>query len=544
MSNDSLIPKSEKLNFTTKLAYGAGDLGSAITANILVFYFLPFLTNVAGLPAALAGSVLMIGKIADAINDPLIGIWSDNTRSVWGRRLPWMFLGGVPLSLFFALNWVVPSFSTEATVQHWALFAYYVLIGVAFNVFFTVVNLPYTALTPELTQDYNERTNLNSFRFTFSIGGSIFSLLLALVIFKLYPDQPIQQFLYLGIICALLSVLPVYWCVLSLQERGFQPILNPSAKKLVGSIFLALGILGGIYGFWYLLTYGFNSLDLLSLSSLVLFPFFMAAGLTLQYVHPEPHLLSPRSSNQTEQPSIPFVQQLKIVFANRPFLFVIGIYLCSWLGVQLTASIIIFFVINWMKLTAFDSSLVALAVQGTALLMLFVWQYISTLIGKQAVYIIGTGIWVVAQMGLFIVQPGQSALLYVLAVLAGFGVSVAYLIPWSMIPDVIELDELNTGQRREGIFYGFMVLLQKFGLALGLFMIGLILDAAGFISSTGTEVSPVQPPTALWAIRLAIGPVPMLFLIIGCVLAYFYPITKAVHQEIRLKLLQREQEKA
>lgn len=125
--------------------------------------------------------------------------------------------------------------------------------------------------------------------------------------------------------------------------------------------------------------------------------------------------------------------------------------------------------------------------------------------------------------------------------MAGIGVSTAYLIPWSMIPDVIELDELNTGQRREGIFYGFMVLLQKLGLALGLFIVGQALDQAGFIESVAGQSTPVQPESALLAIRLAIGPVPTVALIIGLFLAYFYPITREVHAEILLKLRERQE---
>ena len=428
MNKESITPEAEKLNFTTKLAYGAGDLGSAITANILVFYFLPFLTNVAGMSAALAGNVLMLGKISDAINDPLIGVWTDRTRTVWGRRLPWMFLGGVPLSLTFALNWIVPHFSSDAGFQQWALFAYYTLVNVGFNIFFTAVNLPYTALTPELTQDYNERTNLNSFRFTFSLGGSIFSLILALLIFKLYPDKPLQQYLYLGVTCAVLSVLPVYWCVLSLQERGSAPILKPSSKKLVGGIFITAGVFTGIYGFWHLYTYGYKAIDFFCLVSLVVFPFLIAAGLTIQNIHPEPHLLVVSHHDKAPE-SIPFKEQLKIVFANRPFLFVIGIYLASWMAVQLTASILIFFVVSYMKLETLQSSILALAVQGTALLMLFVWQYLSNLIGKKEVFIIGSGLWAAAQFGLFFLQPGQIGLMYFLGIVAGLGVSVAYLIP-------------------------------------------------------------------------------------------------------------------
>jgi len=523
----------EKLNFTTKLAYGAGDLGPAITANILVFFLLPFFTNVAGLPPGLAGSILMLGKISDAINDPIIGVLSDRTRSPWGRRLPWIFWGAIPFGIIFFLQWLVPHFTDNKQLNNWYLFTYYLVIAVLFNLFYTCVNLPYQALTPELTQDYNERTNLNSFRFTFSIGGSILSLLLAQVIFNYYNEA--QGFIILGLICALLSVIPLFWCVFAIQERGANPILNPQQKKSVAIILiiLAFGLL--TYSIIQLISKNIMGVVFLFLSILI-----ALFSLTLVFATPEPHLIDHSAIRERSQtaaaPSLPFSEQLKIVFSNKPFLYVIGIYLCSWLAVQLTASILLFFVVNWMGLNSSDFPLVALAVQGTALIMLFFWKHVSQKLGKKNVYFIGTSIWLIAQFGLFLLQPNQISLMYLLAVMAGIGVSVAYLIPWSMVPDVIELDELKTGQRREGIFYGFMVLLQKFGLALGLFLVGIALEAAGFIKSIAGQPLPTQPDSALLAIRIAIGPLPAIILIGGLILAYFYPITPELHAEIRLKL--------
>lgn len=465
------IPNSEKLSFSTKLAYGAGDLGPAITANIGVFFALFFFTNVAGLNAGLAGSILMIGKIWDAINDPMVGVLSDRTKSRWGRRLPWMLYGAIPFGIFFFLQWIVPQFSEDRSANQLALFWYYVIIAIFFNMFYTAVNLPYTALTPELTQDYNERTRLNSFRFTFSIGGSILSLVLAQVIFASLNIPPTQQYMVLAGICTVLSVLPLFWCVFGIRDRV----------------------------------------------------------LTFESQHAD--------TEQSER--IPIPEQLKIAFSNRPFLFVVGIYLCSWLGVQVTASILPYFVVNWMGLSEAEFPQVAIAVQGTALIMLFVWSTISTRLGKKAVYFMGMILWIIAQAGLFFLQPGQVGLMYILAILAGFGVSTAYLVPWSMMPDVIELDELTTGQRREGIFYGFMVLLQKFGLALGLFLVGNALELAGFIETLPGQPTPTQPASALLAIRIAIGPLPTVALIGGLILAYFYPITREVHAEILLKLKER-----
>jgi len=536
---------SEPLQFSTKLAYGAGDLGAAITANVLVFFLLYFFTNVAGLPAGLAGTVLAIGKISDAINDPILGIMSDRTRSRWGRRLPWMLGGALPFGLLFLAQWWVPQLSRNPATNTWLLFAYYVAIAVLFNLAYTAVNLPYTALTPELTEDYNERTSLNSYRMAFSIGGSILSLLLAQVIFQVY-DEPRQQYLVLGGVCSLLSIVATVWCSLRIQERGAQPFLSWRQRRRSGQVAVGLGGAIALGSLIQLATRSGSELVPAGLAGVLGLLFglvFCAAGLTLIASRPEPHLTGAAAAQARSLvhsvPSLPFREQLRIAFSTRPFLFAIGLYLCSWLGVQLIASILIYFVVSWMGLPEEAFAPVAIAVQGTALVMLFVWRLASDRFGKRAVYFLGTTLWIVAQAGLFFLQPGQIGWLYGLAILAGSGVSVAYLIPWSMIPDIIELDELQTGQRREGIFYGFMVLLQKLGLAIALFLIGQVLELAGFVPQVPGGPVPEQPASALLAIRWAIGPLPMLVLIGSLVLAYFYPLSREVHSQIRQQLSQR-----
>jgi len=355
---------SKKLDFKTKLAYGAGDLGPAITGNIATFYMMFFFTNVAGIPAGLAGSILMIGKIWDGINDPMVGMLTDKTQSRrWGRRLPWLLYGAIPFGFFFFLQWIVPQFTADKNINIWCLFWYYVAIGIVSQAFFTVVNLPYTAMTPELSQDYDERTSLNSFRFTFSIGGSILSLILAKIIFSQIIDKQ-QHYLVLAAVCSVIAVLSLYWCVYGVRDR----ILAFEAKRM----------------------------------------------------------------QLPKEAEIPFFEQLKIVFSNKPFLFVIAIYLFSWLGVQITASIIPYFVINCMGMQEGDIPTVMIAVQGTALFMLFIWSYLSQKIGKKLVYFLGMSCWIIAAGGLFFLQPNQVGLMYVMAVMAGVGVSTAYLIPWSM----------------------------------------------------------------------------------------------------------------
>lgn len=533
-----MVSSTQKLKPITKLAYGAGDLGPAMTANVLVFFLMYFFTQVAGLPPGLAGSILMIGRISDAINDPIIGIFSDRANTRWGRRLPWMFFGAIPFALIFILLWLVPEFSSNETLNNWLLFAYYVVIGILFHIAYTIVNLPYIALTPELTQDYDERTSLNSFRFAFSLGASIFALVLAGIAETTYADDPRQQYLMLGSAIALLSLFALLWCSLSLQERGKRPIASPSRKKQLTFFFIFLTVLFGTSsGVEFLgeenLLWGTTSFLLAIMTAMIAISLWF-------HRRQSPFAVSAVPLPKTQTDEMSFQEKLKIVWNNRPFLFIVGIYLFSWLAVQLTASILPYFVVSWMGLSEQDFIQTALAVQGTALVMLFFWVQVSKRFEKKTVYTMGISVWIIAQIGLMLLQPGQVILMYGLAVLAGMGVSVAYLIPWSMLPDVIELDELRTGERREGIFSGFMVLLQKMGLGVGLFIVGQALGLAGFIESVPGEPPPQQPESALFAIRSAIGVLPMLSLIAGVVLAYFYPLSRDVHKQICLDLAEKQ----
>jgi len=139
-------------------------------------------------------------------------------------------------------------------------------------------------------------------------------------------------------------------------------------------------------------------------------------------------------------------------------------------------------------------------------------------------------------IALFFVQPGQVTLLYLLAGLAGAGVSIAFLIPWSMLPDVIELDELKTGRRREGIYYGFFVFLQKLGISLGLALSNFVLEAAGYITPPPGGPFPDQPVGVLLALRTFVSLAPVAILLVSFPVVHLYPITRQKHAEIRAEL--------
>jgi len=212
----------------------------------------------------------------------------------------------------------------------------------------------------------------------------------------------------------------------------------------------------------------------------------------------------------------------------------------SWLAIQFAQNNLQLYTKDWIKLDMTLFSFLLLAIQFSSFIWVLIWAKVSERIGKQNVYYLGAVFFVLALMGLFFLQPGQVVLTFVLAAMAGIGISVGYLVPWSMVPDVVELDELETGQRREGVFYGFFVFLQKLGLALGLFVSGWVLELSGYINATAGNPDPVQPASALLAMRVLIGPVSAVILLLSFLAVRAYPITREKHAEIRAELAKRK----
>ncbi|MBN1880980.1 MAG: MFS transporter [Deltaproteobacteria bacterium] len=452
-TNQSL--STEKLPFYRKVLFGVGDSSFSLLFTVTMLFYLYFLTDVAGLKPVLAGTILLAGKAWDAITDPTVGFLSDRTKTRWGRRRPYILFGAIPLAVTYLLIWQTYPF---AAGNQGLLFATYTILSLLFWTCFTVTGIPYAALMPELTLDYDDRTTLVSARMFFSIIFGLVAAVVPMIIVGAYPSLS-KGYSMMGISIGLFAIIPLVICFFGTKERPeFQEMASLSLWK-----------------------------------------------------------------------------SLKETVKNRPFVFAMIIFLLSWACVDVLSATFLYYITYVLGLTVDDVPILMGTLFVTATLFLPFWVFISNKLGKKPAYIFGMAFWALVMSLLFFMKPGiPLSVLVALCFLAGIGISTAHLIPWAMIIDCIDYDELKTGARREGMYTGFTLFLQKLASSLSLFLVGIFLQWSGYVANM------IQTDRAIFAIKFLIGPVTAIMLILSIVVSFFYPITREEHNKLRAELDKRE----
>jgi GPH family glycoside/pentoside/hexuronide:cation symporter len=466
-----------KLPLWLKLLYGSGDWGlSSIGMMRSIFYAL-YLTDVVGIEPRLASIGALVGIVWDAINDPLIGMLSDRMQTRWGRRRPFLLWFAFPFGLSFIILWSAPDWESQI-----ALMIYVTLAFMISDTLTTLVAMPYLALTPELTRDYDERTTLSSFR-------TVFQLLAAIAVVVAAPmivDEVIRR----G----------------GTQQQGFM---------LAGAVF---GVTGS-------------------------FPLFFIGWFVREKFTPE------------QQVDLPFRETLRIAWKNIPFRYAAGIYMFNWSAVDMIAITFPYFLLYWVAegnlLARINILGVELALESAFFGIMMVicilcvpfWLWLARTRNKREAYILGMIFWVIVQGLIFTIQPGDMDYLLLVGALAGVGVSAAYILPDSILPDVIEWDELRTRRRQEGIYYGIRTLIRKLTGALVIFLTLQVLGWSGYQSPPDGVIQFTQPDSALIAIRLMVSFWGAIILAGTIVLAWMYPLSREKHERIQKLLKRRREEK-
>lgn len=158
---------SEKLSIREKLAYGLGDSAANLVGASQATFLLFFYTDILGISAQAAGTILLVSRLVDALNDPIMGALADRTNTRWGRYRPWLLLTAVPLAVALVLSFTAPDFGSTGKIV-WAIATYNLLM-----ITYAANNIPYCALSGVMTGDGDERTSLASWRFLCAMGATL-----------------------------------------------------------------------------------------------------------------------------------------------------------------------------------------------------------------------------------------------------------------------------------------------------------------------------------------------------------------------------------
>jgi GPH family glycoside/pentoside/hexuronide:cation symporter len=236
---------------------------------------------------------------------------------------------------------------------------------------------------------------------------------------------------------------------------------------------------------------------------------------------------------------LPALESLKATLSNRPFALVMGLYLLSWTAASVLAAALVYFASYYLGVPEQANYFVLIA-QGAAILFIPVIVWLARKLDKRRAFILGCASWIAVLLGIFALRPHQVTLAYVLAALGGLGIATAYVVPWSMVPDIIEYDEVKTGQRREGSYYAFASFFQKLATGAAIWAMGQALALTDYLTPESGAPPPTQPAEAVQAIRIFMGPVPIVLLALAILFAWRYPISRERHRALRDELAARE----
>jgi GPH family glycoside/pentoside/hexuronide:cation symporter len=467
----------DRISVPLKLAYGAGafvnNLLAAAIGGMLIVLNLGL-----GMNPALVGLVASMPRLLDALIDPLMGYISDHTRSKWGRRRPFIFVGAIASGLVFALLWQVPAGRSETFYFWW-----FIVGSCVFYVAYTIFAAPWVALGYELTPDYNERTRLMGVQnFLGQIAYLVAPWFLWIMTHKPWFKDQVQGAASLavgiGVFAATVGILPAIF----LRER-FQHIAQTEAAKE------AKGPAGSGKG-----------------------------GL--------------------RQSVAGFLKGMRSTLSSRPFLMLCAATFLVFNGFMLISSfqsyVIIYYVFagdqaRGAEYAGYAGTLGAISTFG----VIFFITWLGTKIGKRRAFFVSTGVSMLGYgMKWFAYDPRHPLLILLPAPFLAFGLGGLFTLMGSMIADVVDLDEIKTYERREGMFGAVFWWVVKLGMAAALAGGGFLLNATGFDVDLGGG----QAHRTITLMRLCDAFIPMVTSGLAIWAIASYPITEEKAHEVRTTL--------
>ncbi len=445
----------EKVSLKTKLSYGCGDIFAGGSFLLIALLFMYFLTDVVGLKPELAGLIVMLGRIWDAVTDPLMGTISDRTKSRFGRRRIYFLAGIIPIFFTFAGLWQSWGFTTQT-----GLFFYYLVMYVAFSTAFTMVQIPYVALMPEITSSYNERASVAGFRLMFSAVSAIIAGVVPMLIINSFPKSPAG-------------------------------VHSKSGYALMGLVF----------GIFYALPW-----------------LFVFSGTKENPLGVTDH----KSKNP--------VKEVLSLFKNKAFRNHAGLFIGSQTAVDFLSALFLYYISSVLKKQAQYSTIMA-ALLIVPVIMMPIYVRIARKYQKTTPMHFGLIIWIIAMLSTLLVSENNWVMVYIIAAFAGIGTSASVFVPWTILPEVTDVDEIISGHRREGIYGGFSTFLRKVAGGIAIALLGILLGWAGYLPPEELAAQNLvnQSAETIFNLRLMFAVIPTIFIIIALFFSFKYNVNSRRH---------------
>ncbi|XP_076005877.1 sodium-dependent lysophosphatidylcholine symporter 1-B [Genypterus blacodes] len=472
---------ANRLSVCRKLCYAIGGAPYQMTGCALGFFLQIYLLDVAQLDPFYASIILFVGRAWDAVTDPTVGFLVSRTPwTRFGRMLPWIMVSTPFAVLAYFLIWFVPPFEDGKVL--WYLFFY-----CSFQTLQTCFHVPYSALTMFISTEQKERDSATAYRMTVEVLGTVLGTAI--------------QGQIVGMANA--PCLPVPG--LDLEELGNSSLLNAtepviSLEHTKVAYMIASGVICVIY---------------------ILCAIVVSCGVREQ-----------KESSRPRSEPMSFFQGIRLVMGHGPYTKLVMVFLFTSLGFMLLEGNFALFCSYTLGFRN-DFQNILLLIMLSATLAIPFWQWFLTRFGKKTAVYVGS-LTVVPFMILVVCLKSNLYVTYVVSFASGVGVAAAFLLPWSMLPDVVDDFKVqnpdSTGH--EALFYSFYVFFTKFASGVSLGVSTLSLDFAGYITRGCS-----QPKEVDLTLKVLVSAAPIVLILIGLVILFFYPIDEERRQGNR-KLLQ------
>ena len=534
--------KEERISIKEKIGYGLGDTASNLFFQTFMLFLLYFYTDVYGISAGVAGTMFLITRIWDSINDPIMGIIADRTKTRWGKFRPYLLWLAIPFGIIGVLTFTTPDLSTGGKIVY-AYITYTLMMMI-----YTAINIPYSALMGVISSSPIQRTSFSQFRFIFAFIGAFIVQGITLPMVNGFGSND-TSVITTGIQDNRIVLKEQGTGMVKLQLQTNADTDTAKTKNIIISVAEAgeyaqndtsKNKINLIKGFD---TYDLDAKEYLGIANFDIKHLklkvinerkgFASAMTVLAILSVIMFLITFFTTKERVQPpekqKTSLKKDIRDLFVNKPWwiLFALGIFTLSHVSIR-NGSIMYYF----KYYVGSDALAGAFMMAGTiaTISSIMLTEYFSRLFGKKKLYIISMVLTTVFVLLFGLLGKESIIMMFVLQILISFSFGPTAPLVFAMYTDAADYSEYMTGRRATGLVMSASTMAQKFGWTIGGAITGWLLASFGF------EANAIQGENTLTGIKLMMSAIPATGSLLGAIVMIFYKLDENFMEKIEKEL--------